>query len=117
VIKSDKDAVSASGEWETKLLNEAYLTQKAGRNGDNYPISRNSKGAPEKECEYSLEHGEDEVGAVMMFTAEYNNYSRLHGYSGANLAGIRHMLQVSINIPVEEQQPFKKYMMEVVLCA
>jgi hypothetical protein len=31
-----------------------------------------------------------------------------HGYTGANLAGIRHMLQVSINIPVEEQQPFKK---------
>jgi hypothetical protein len=45
----------------------------------------------------------------MVFTAE-DNYSWLHGYSGANLAGIRHMLQVSINIPVEEQQPFKKYM-------
>ena len=64
----------------------------------------------EKSCRYSLEHGEDEV-AVMMFTAE-DNYSWLHGYNGANLAGIRHMLQVSIRVPVEEQQPFKKYMKE-----
>jgi hypothetical protein len=44
-------------------------------------------------------------------------YSWLHGYSGANLAGIRHMLQVSIRVPVEEQQPFKKYMKEVLLSA
>ena len=50
----------------------------------------------------------------MMFTAE-DNYSWLHGYNGENLAGIRHMLQVSIHVPVEEQQPFKfkEYMMEV----
>jgi hypothetical protein len=61
------------------------------------------------------EHGEDEV-AVVVFTAK-DNYSWLYGYNGANLARIRHMLQVSINIPVEEQQPFKKYMMEVLLSA
>jgi Tfp pilus assembly protein PilX len=53
--------------------------------------------AAEKSCSYSLEHGEDEV-AVMVFTAE-DNCSWLHGYSGANLAGIRHMLQVSIRYP------------------
>ena len=93
VIKSDKDAVNVSGEWETKLLNEAHLTQKVGKSGDNSPIKRNSDSAWEKSCSYSLEHGEDEV-AVMMFTAE-DNYSWLHGYNGANLAGIRHMLQVS----------------------
>jgi hypothetical protein len=31
VIKSDKDAVNVSGEWETKLLNEAHLTQEVGK--------------------------------------------------------------------------------------
>jgi hypothetical protein len=78
----------------------------------NSPIKRNS--AWEKLCSYSLEHGEDEVAVMhMMFTAE-DNYSWLHGYNGANLAGIRHMLQVSIRVPVEEQQPFKK---EVLLSA
>jgi hypothetical protein len=116
VIKSDKDAVNVSGEWETKLLNEAHLTQKlVGKSGDNSPIKRNSDSAWEKSCSYSLEHGEDEV-AVVMFTAE-DNCSRLHGYNGANLAGIRHMLLVSIRVPVEEQQPFKKYMKEVLLSA
>jgi hypothetical protein len=105
---SNKDAVDVSGERETKLLNEAHLTQKVGTSWDNRPIKRNSEPAWEKSCSYSLEHGEDEV-AVVMFTAA-DNYSWLHGYNGANLAGIRHMLQVSINIPVEEQQPFKKYM-------
>jgi hypothetical protein len=74
VIKSDKDAVNVSGEWETKLLNEAYLNQQVGRSGGNWPITRNSDSAWEKSCWYSLEHGEDEV-AVMMFTAE-DNYSR-----------------------------------------
>jgi hypothetical protein len=59
---------------------------------------------------HSLEHREYEV-AVLMFTAE-DNFSWLHdGYNGAKLAGIRHM-QVSIRIPVEEQQPFKEYMTE-----
>jgi hypothetical protein len=67
VIKSDKDAVSVSGEWETKLLNAAYLTQKVGKSGDNSPLKRNSDSAWEKSCSYSLEHGADEV-AVMMFT-------------------------------------------------
>jgi hypothetical protein len=57
--------------WVTpKPLNEAHLTQKAGRNGDNYPISRNSKEAWEKECEYSLEHGEDEVAVVVFIAAD-----------------------------------------------
>ena len=116
VIKSDKNAVNVSGEWETKLLNEAYLTQKAvGKSGDNSPIKRNSDSAWKKSCSYSLEHGEDEV-AVMMFTAE-DNYSWLHGYNGAYLAGILHMLQVSIRVPVEEQEPFKQYMNEVLLGA
>jgi hypothetical protein len=41
----------------------------------------------------------------------------MDGYNGANLAGIRHMLQVSIRVPVEEQQPFKQYMKEVLLGA
>jgi hypothetical protein len=88
-IKSDKDAVDVSGEWETKLLNEAYLTQRAGTSWDNSPIKRNSDSAWDKSCSYSLEHGEGEV-AVVLFTAE-DNYSWLHGYNGANLAGIRHM--------------------------
>jgi hypothetical protein len=115
VIKSDKDTVGVSGEWETKLLNETYLTQRAGsRSWDNSPIKRNSDSAWEKSYSYSLEHGKDEVAVV--FTAE-DNCSWLHGYNGANLAGIRHMLQVSINIPVEEQQPFKEYMMEVLRSA
>jgi hypothetical protein len=113
VIKSDKDAVNVSGEWETKLLNEAYLTQEVGKSGDNSPIKRNSDSAWEKSCSYSLEHGEDEV-AVVMFTAE-DNYSWLHGYNGANLTGIRQILQVPIRVPVEEQQPFKKYSMKEVL--
>jgi hypothetical protein len=60
VIKSDnEDAVNVSGEWETKLLNEAYLTQKVGKSWDNSPIKRNSDSAWEKPCSYSLEHGED----------------------------------------------------------
>ena len=54
--------------------------------------------------------------AVLVFTSEYN-YSWLHGYNGAKLAGIRHMLQVSIKIPVEEQQPLKEHMMEVLRSA
>jgi hypothetical protein len=62
-----------------------------------------------------LDHGGDEV-AVLVFTSEYN-YSWLHGYNGAKLAGIRHMLQVSIKIPVEEQQPLKEHMMEVLRSA
>jgi hypothetical protein len=53
----------------------------------------------------------------MLFTAEDNYYSWLHGYNGANLAGIRHMLQVSIRVPVEEQHPFKQYTKEVLLSA
>jgi hypothetical protein len=52
-------------------VNESHLTQKGGKSGDNCPAMRNSKDAWEKECEYSLEHGEDEV-AVMVFTAEDN---------------------------------------------
>jgi hypothetical protein len=84
VIKSDKDAVHVSGECETKLLNEAHLTQRVGTSSDNSPIKRNSDSAWEKSCSYSLEHGEDEV-AVVVFTAE-DNYSWLHGYNGANLA-------------------------------
>jgi hypothetical protein len=51
VIKSDKDAVNVSGEWEAKLLNEAYLTQRAGNSWDNRPIKRNSDSA----YSYSLE--------------------------------------------------------------
>jgi hypothetical protein len=98
VIKSNKDAVNVSGQWETTLLNEVHLNQQVGKSGDNSPIKRNSDAAWEKSCSYSLEHGEDEV-AVMMFNAE-DNYSWLHGYNGANLAGIRHMLQVSIRVPV-----------------
>jgi hypothetical protein len=57
--------------WVTpKPLNEAHLTQKAGRNGDNYPIRRNYKESWEKECEYSLEHGEDEVAVVVFIAAD-----------------------------------------------
>jgi hypothetical protein len=65
VIKSDKDAVDVPEEWETKLLNEAHLTQKAGKRWDISPIKRNSDSAWEKSCSSSLEHGEDDV-AVMM---------------------------------------------------
>jgi hypothetical protein len=64
----------------------------------------------EKECEYSLEHGEDEV-AVVLFTAA-DNYSWLHGYSGTNLAGARLVLQVSTRVPGKEQKPFKEYVHE-----
>jgi hypothetical protein len=36
--------------WKTGLLNGAYLTQKGGKGGDNYPIKRgDSKKAQERE--------------------------------------------------------------------
>jgi hypothetical protein len=63
----------------------------------------------EKECEYSLEHGEDEV-AVMTSTAE-DNCSWLHGSSGTNLDGIRLMAQVSMGAPGKEQKPPNEHLM------
>jgi hypothetical protein len=37
----------------------------------------------------------------------------LHGYSGADLAGVRLVLQVGIGVPGKEQKSLKEYMMEV----
>jgi hypothetical protein len=44
----------------------------------------------------------------MRWLSAEGNCSWLHGYNGAKLAGVLHMLKVPIKIPVEEQQPFKE---------